>query len=243
MLRRIWFVAATVLIMLGTVTSAAYAQAGDVARGQELWSQKLCKNCHGANGEGAFAGPRAGDGKTADEWIAQVRSPRANMPHFTDVQVSDQEIRDMWQYIQTLPAPASFTPKQFELPANASEGQTLTAQKRCVACHGDFAQTLNFRFVNQKRTTIDAATVIKQLRTPAQNMPAFSATQVTDEQAAQIAVFLQTRLDSLSAAGTPGTLPVSGGQHPNVWLPLALVLTGLIMLALGVSVHARTSAR
>ncbi|MFN8598570.1 MAG: c-type cytochrome [Anaerolineae bacterium] len=242
MLRKIWFVAASVMIMLGLVTSVAFAQAGDVARGKALWEQKLCKNCHGANGEGAYAGPRAGDGKSPDDWIKQVRTPRANMPHFNDVQVSDQEIRDMWEYMQTLPKPTSFTPKQFELPANASEGQTLTAQKRCVACHGDFTQTLKFRFVAQKRTTVDAATVIKQLRTPFKNMPSFSATQVSDEQAAQIAAFLQSQLNSLSAAGAPSTLPVSGAQHPNTSLPLTLVLAGLIMLVLGFAVRVRQQA-
>lgn len=240
MLRRVWFVLASVLILMGLVTSVAFAQVGDVARGKALWEQKLCKNCHGANGEGAYAGPRAGDGKTPDEWIAQVRTPRANMPHFNDVQVSDQEIRDMWQYMQSLPKPASFAPKQFELPANASTGQTLTAQKRCVACHGDFTGTLRFRFVAQNRTTVDAATVIKQLRTPFQSMPSFTAAQVTDEQAGQIAAFLQTQLNGLAAA--PTALPVSGGEHPNASLPLTLVLAGLVMLALGVSVRARQKA-
>jgi mono/diheme cytochrome c family protein len=235
------------MIMLGMVTSVALADAGDAARGQHLWQDvKLCKNCHGLNGEGAYAGPRAGDGKSLDAWIAQVRTPRANMPHFTDVQVSNQEIADMWEYMQTLSKPASFTPKQFPLSANASEGEKLVAQKRCVACHGDYSGTLKFRFVAKGRTTIDAATVIKQLRTPAQNMPAFSASQVTDEQAAQIAAYLQTRLDAVaSASGTaaaPNTLPATGDSQSASPLPLTLVLLGALMLGVGVLSKSKRAA-
>ena len=144
----------------------------------------------------------------------------------------------MWTYLQTLPKPTSFAPTQYPLSANASEGEKLVAQKRCVACHGDFSGTLKFRFVSKGRTTVDAAAVIKQLRTPAQNMPIFSASQVTDEQAAQIAAYLQTRLDAVSAAGTtaaaPSTLPVSGGSPSASPLPWILVVVGVLMLGAGV---------
>ena len=238
MLRKAWYAAAVVMIMLGMMTGVASADVGDAARGKALWEAKLCKNCHGANGEGAYAGPRDGDGLSADQWLTQVRTPRANMPAFNDVQVSNQEVADMWTYMQTLPKPTSFTPKQFPLSANASEGEKLVAQKRCVACHGDFSGTLKFRFVTPGRTTIDTATVLKQLRTPAQNMPVFSATQVTDEQAAQIAEYLQTRLNSVAAAGTtaaaPNTLPVSGGEQAASSVPLLLVVIGVAMLGAGV---------
>ena len=238
MFRRLWFAFASVLIMLGLITGVAFAQAGDVERGKKLWTEvKLCKNCHGANGEGFYAGPRAGDGKSLAAWITQVRTPRANMPHFNDAQVSDQEIADMWEYMQTLTKPASFTPKQYELQANASEGQKLMAQKRCVACHGDFAQMLKFRFVAQNRTVIDAAMVIKQLRTPAKNMPSFSAAQVSDEQAAQIAAFLQTQLNTVSAA--PTTLPVSGGEQSASPWPIVMIIVGLVMLGVGALPSAR----
>lgn len=255
MLRKAWYVIGVVMIMLGLMTSVASADAGDAARGQHLWQDvKLCKNCHGLNGEGAYAGPRAGDGKSADDWLKQVRSPRANMPHFSDVQVSDQEVADMWTYMQTLPKPAAFTPKQFPLSANASAGEKLVAEKRCVACHGDYSGTLKFRFVAQGRKTIDTATVLKQLRTPAQNMPMFSATQVTDEQAAQIAAYLQTRLDAVAAgsatsttaasgtAAAPNTLPVSGGEQPATPMPLVLVLIGVAMLGAGVLSKSKRAA-
>src|SRR5512134_2381397 len=123
MFRKIWFSLAVALILAGLVSGAVLAQTtGDATRGQQIWQQANCKNCHGANGEGAFAAPRAGDGKTAEEWIKQVRTPRANMPTFSEAQISDQAIADMQTYMQTLIAPASFAPTQFPLPANAHPG-------------------------------------------------------------------------------------------------------------------------
>jgi mono/diheme cytochrome c family protein len=234
MFRKVWFTAASLVILLGLVTGVAFAQAGDIDHGKQLWAQKLCKSCHGPNGEGLYAGPRAGDGKSLEAWIAQVRTPRANMPHFNDVQVSDQEIADIWQYMQSLSAPASFKPVTYTPGPHDSAGLVLVNQERCVACHGDYTQTLKFRFVAQNRTVIDAATVIKQLRTPAQNMPSFSATQVSDEQAAQIAAYLQARLDEVRAgSAAPTTLPVSGGAQPISPWPIMLIVVGVAMLGVG----------
>jgi mono/diheme cytochrome c family protein len=201
-----------------------------------VWQQANCKNCHGASGEGAFAAPRAGDGKTAEEWIKQVRTPRANMPAFAEAQVSDQAIADMQAYMQTLTKPASFAPQQFPLPANAHSGLTLMAQKRCVACHGDGVQFVQMRFVSQGREVTTEA-VIKQLRTPAEFMPMFSVTQVTDEQAGQIADYLK----SLTTA-TPATLPKSGGESSVSGWSILMLLSGLAMLLVGAFTQVRRNA-
>lgn len=228
MFRKIWFSLAVALILAGLVSGAVLAQTtGDATRGQQIWQQAGCKNCHGANGEGALAAPRAGDGKTVEEWIKQVRTPRANMPAFSEAQISDQAIADMQAYMQTLSAPASFSPTQFPVPANAHPGLTLMAQKRCVACHGDGAQFVQMRFVSQGRT-VTADAVIKQLRTPAQFMPMFNATQVSDEQAGQIADYLK----SLTATA-PAALPKAGGELPVTGWSIFLLLAGVAMLLIG----------
>lgn len=242
MLRKLWAVTGVALLLAGLLTGTAFAQAGDVNRGRELWETKLCKNCHGTAGEGAFAGPRAGDGKSPEEWIAQVRNPRFAMPAFTDAQVSDQEIRDMWQYQQSLPAPTSFALKTFDTGSNPHPGLVLAAQKRCVACHGDFAQTIQFRFVNNQRT-VETAAVIKQLRTPAQLMPHFSEAQVSDAEAGEIAAYLQTVAASLGAAQVPSTLPVSGGDQNTIpAVSLALIIAGAAMLGSGLLMRLRRQA-
>jgi ubiquinol-cytochrome c reductase cytochrome c subunit len=237
MFRKVWFATAVALVLLGLLSGAVFAQTtGDATQGQQTWQQTGCKSCHGANGEGAFAGPRAGDGKTVEEWIKQVRTPRANMPTFGEAQISDQAIADMHAYMQTLTAPASFAPKQFPLPADAHPGLAVMAQKRCVACHGDGKQFVQVRFVSQGREVTTEA-VIKQLRTPAQFMPMFSATQVSDEQAAQVADYLK----SLTVAA-PTTLPKSGGELPVSAWAIIMLLAGLTMLLVGVLTLIRRKA-
>jgi LPXTG-motif cell wall-anchored protein len=240
MFRKMWFATAVALVLLGVISGAVFAQTtGDAARGQQVWQEANCKNCHGANGEGAFAGPRAGDGKSAEDWIKQVRTPRANMPAYDEVHLSDQAIADMQAYMQTLSAPASFAPTQFPVPATASPGLTLMAQKRCVACHGDGVKFVQFAFVSQNRAVTSEA-VIKQLRTPAKNMPMFSTAQVSDEQAGQIADYLNSLAAAAPAA--PTTLPKAGAeQSMSVW-SIVMLVTGFVMLLVGAVTLARRKA-
>ena len=204
-MKKALFVVGVLVLMLFVFANGASAQApGDPVKGKTLWDQGTCKNCHGANGEGKYAGVRAGDTRVAADWIKQVRTPRANMPAFAAAQVSDQDLTDMLAYMKTLTAPTgTFTAVTYTAQPNDPPGKVLMTQKRCWGCHGDnpiggvLAQG---RFVNQGRAP-SAEIVIKQLRTPAQRMPSFSATQVTDAEAAQIADYLK----SLAATLTPAT--------------------------------------
>jgi len=176
---------------------------GDAANGKQFWAQRNCKGCHGDNGEGKFAGPRAGDGRSAADWIKQVRTPRANMPAYSTAQISDTVITDMNAYMQTLPKPASLTPMTTTVTASDPAGLQLMAEKRCYACHGNGQGLVKARFVDQNRE-ITTEVLLKQLRTPARFMPSYSATQVTDAQAAQIADYMKTLAAAIKAS-TPVT--------------------------------------
>jgi mono/diheme cytochrome c family protein len=209
----------------------AFAQGGgDPVKGKAAWEAKNCKNCHGANGEGNYAGVRAGDGKTAADWIKQVRTPRQNMPAYSAAQVSDQELTDMVAYMQTLTKPASFTPKTYTAAAGDAPGFALLNQKRCVACHGNAAAFVKSRFTDKGRT-VTAADVIKQLRTPAQGMPAYSATQVSDAEAGQIADFLKSLAAAPAAPAAPVALPTAGGEASS--LPFVVVALGVAAVGIG----------
>lgn len=183
-----------VLFALMVVLAAGLAVAqitGDPAAGQEAWSNTNCKNCHGDAGEGKYAGPRAGDGKTVEEWITQVRTPRSRMPAYSEKQISDQMLANMNAYMQTLSKPESFSPIRYEAQPDDSAGKVLFNDKRCVACHGDGVGFVQRRFVaNGVEVTADG--VISQLRAPAEWMPMYSAGQVSDEEAGQIAEYLQS---------------------------------------------------
>jgi mono/diheme cytochrome c family protein len=213
---------------LALIASVAWAQ-GDVDKGKELWASHNCKSCHGANGEGQYAGPRAGDGKTAEEWVTQVRTPRNRMPSFRPEQISDADITDMWAYMQTLEKPASFERVTYTPQADDPPGKLHMANSNCIACHGNFGEGLvQNAFVNQGRD-VTADVVMTQLRTPRNRMPSFSATQVSDEQAGQIGEFLASVSDRLKAL-----MPVSGGSPP--WrTPAGLIsIGGLILIGVGV---------
>jgi mono/diheme cytochrome c family protein len=170
------------------------------------------------------------------------------MPAYSATQVADQDVADMLAYMKTLKAPASFTAVTFTPQASDPPGKVLYNQKECVACHGgaDPSNFLKTRFTDKGRT-LAAADVIKQLRTPAANMPMFSATQVTDADAGQIADWFNTLLKAAAAApaattttAAPAALPKSGDQ-----LPIGLIVVvglGLVATGIGVRYVARRSA-
>ncbi len=187
-MRKTLTIVVTLIGLLGLTAVVAYAQ--DPDNGKLLWEENLCQNCHGEAGAGMWAGPLAGSDKTAEEWIAQVRSPRNRMPHFSAEKISDQMIIDMWAYLTSLTRPESFTPADAGLPADAPAGQQLLVEKRCVACHGTTGPMRGFEARGETPT---AEAVITQLRTPRENMPMFTVEQVSDEEAGLIAEFMATQ--------------------------------------------------
>jgi mono/diheme cytochrome c family protein len=190
------------ILFVALVATASAEPLADAAAGKATWEKSLCARCHGANGEGKFAGPRAGDTRTAAQWITQVRTPRANMPMFTEKQYSDSDITDMNEYMKTLPAVSGFTPPASTAKPGDPPGKALIFQKRCIACHGENGPVGYFTSTDRIPTT-DA--VIKQLRTPKNHMPTFSDKQVSESEAAQIADFL-----AAEAKAAPAPLPKSG---------------------------------
>jgi len=239
MLKRVLLVTALPLLLIVLMAATVAAQGtGDPAKGKTAWAQANCKSCHGDNGEGKYAGVRAGDGKTAADWIKQVRTPRANMPAYTAAQISDTLLTDMWAYMQTLPKPASFTPVSTTVAATDLPGRQVMVDKRCVACHGNVQAFVKARFVDQNREPT-ADLVVKQLRTPARLMPTFSTTQVTDAQATLIAEYFKSQVAAVKAATavtttTPVT-PTAAPKPATAAAPAALPKTGgaLSVLALG----------
>lgn len=200
-----------VALVLTLVAGLALAQVvGDSAKGEEIWGQTGCKNCHGDAGEGKYARPLAGTGKSAEDWITQVRTPRRRMPAFSAEQVSNQAIADMQAFMQTLTGPDSFSSISYVAEPDDPMGKVLFHDKRCIACHGDPAGFVGNRFTEKGREVTSEA-VIKQLRTPAKWMPMFSAAQVSDDEAAQIADFLK----SLGMA--PEAAPAAAGQAFELW--------------------------
>ena len=140
-MRRLFVLIPAILVFLSLTTSVALAQ--DPANGKTVWEQQVwqCSRCHGPQGEGLYAPPLSDSTLTADEWITQVRTPRRFMPHFSEAQVSDQQIRDIQAYITSLPDPTGDFQRKDPGIAATHPGQDLMVQKNCVACHEDVVST------------------------------------------------------------------------------------------------------
>lgn len=186
--------------MLGLTTSVAFAQ--DPDSGQTAWENNLCQRCHGEMGEGAWAAPLAGDDQlSADEWIEQVRTAGSRMPSFSEEQISDEMIRDIYAYLTSLDFPDQVNRASVDLGDDPHPGQELIVEKRCVACHTATGPISPF---NNRGEMPTVEAVLAQLRNPRNMMPTFNEDKVSDEEAGLIAEFLATQfLPQLQAVPSP----------------------------------------
>jgi mono/diheme cytochrome c family protein len=83
----------------------------DPTIGQQLWSEKPCMSCHGANAEGNVGPKLAGTGLSFDQVLLRVRTGAPPMPAFTENEISDLEVRHIYAWLQSLGQPAH-TPTQ-----------------------------------------------------------------------------------------------------------------------------------
>jgi len=85
------------------------APAGNVEAGRQLFVRKGCFQCHGREGQGApITGPRLGPNPLAlAAFVRAVRTPRAQMPPYTEKLVSDAELGDMRAFLDSRPRPTS----------------------------------------------------------------------------------------------------------------------------------------
>ena len=74
----------------------------DLAHGKDLFFANGCNVCHGETGEGLI-GPRIADTNlTISQVVDQYRNPRENMPAFTADVISDEDVFDIFSWLQTL---------------------------------------------------------------------------------------------------------------------------------------------
>jgi mono/diheme cytochrome c family protein len=89
------------------LTAVAQTKTGDSSNGKRLFMRNGCYQCHGTVGQGGLAGPRLAQTKlTLPAFTSYVRNPRpSNMPPYRTKVMTDQELSDVYAYVQSVPPP------------------------------------------------------------------------------------------------------------------------------------------
>jgi len=134
----------------------------DPAIGLQVWQQKPCRSCHGANAEGGIGPKLAGTGLSFDQVLLRVRTGAAPMPAYTEDQVSDFELRHIYAWLRSLapPTPTPIAAPAFPTGALTAMWQHVNDMK--VQC--DFAKDLPER---QAADDAGQLAILKQYATEA----------------------------------------------------------------------------
>jgi ubiquinol-cytochrome c reductase cytochrome c subunit len=80
---------------------------GNAEKGKLLFNKNGCYECHGREGQGSsMTGPRIAPNPPPFEVISgYVRKPAGEMPPYTAKVISDQELADIYAFLQSRPRP------------------------------------------------------------------------------------------------------------------------------------------
>ena len=81
--------------------------AANTANGKRLFEVKACYECHGWRGQGGLAGARLAQTKLNLQGFRNIlrNPPPSNMPSYRAAVLTDQEVADLFAYIQSFPVP------------------------------------------------------------------------------------------------------------------------------------------
>jgi mono/diheme cytochrome c family protein len=83
------------------------APKGDPANGKKVYLADVCYFCHGRAGQGgAYNGPAPVLAKTEmpfEGFKGQLRQPAQDMPAYSEAVMSEQQIADIYAFLQSLP--------------------------------------------------------------------------------------------------------------------------------------------
>lgn len=217
---RSWAVVIVACAALGVWWQARAADAqetqpaGDVELGAQLYAQH-CAQCHASDGSGAVVGntgrraPALGHDENPDVTAAYIdlvmrtgRMPPAANPF-------DNQPRDVLFDEAEREAIVAYSVEQFDLPTDIPEvpegdpgrGQDVYAAN-CAACHGSTGAggVAGAGAWTPAVEQYDAVTLAEAIRVGPFQMPAFGPEQITDQEAGDVAAFLE---EVHSESGTP----------------------------------------
>ena len=120
--------------------------AGDASAGAAVYARKLCRMCHGEEGEGGYGPDIAGGrGLTFAQFQRAIWKPgigtglvyNGNMPFYSKRQVSEQQMANLFAFVKSLePVSEPGSWHWMPAPASASPGQRHYIQGYgCGQCH------------------------------------------------------------------------------------------------------------
>jgi len=85
---------------------AAAAPRGRVENGAALYKKVGCYQCHSQEGQGGLSGPRIAPDPIPFQRFAQyIRNPTGEMPPYTARVLTDQDLADIYAFVQSRPRP------------------------------------------------------------------------------------------------------------------------------------------
>jgi ubiquinol-cytochrome c reductase cytochrome c subunit len=100
----------TLFLLLSLFFQAASpAPRGNAENGKVLFAKIGCYQCHGREGQGATAtGPRLNQNPiTYARFVSYIRKPSGEMPPYTAKVVTDQQMADIYAFLQSLSKPST----------------------------------------------------------------------------------------------------------------------------------------
>jgi len=96
-------------------SKSADGASGNAENGKRLFTRYGCYECHGREGQGSsMTGPRLAPNPIPFEVFAPyVRKPLREMPPYTAKVVSDQDLADIYAFLQSRPHPPAARPSSF----------------------------------------------------------------------------------------------------------------------------------
>jgi ubiquinol-cytochrome c reductase cytochrome c subunit len=86
--------------------TAPSAPAGKVENGGVLYKKIGCYQCHGGEGQGGLSGPRIGPALFPYARFSDyIRKPTGDMPPYSAKVLTDQEIADIYAWVNARPRP------------------------------------------------------------------------------------------------------------------------------------------
>jgi mono/diheme cytochrome c family protein len=93
------------LLLLFTLASAMAAQTPSAQNGKKIFDSYGCYQCHDHDGHGGAGARLAPNPIPFAAFSKYVRQPTGEMPPYTKKVVTDQELADIYAWLQSIPQP------------------------------------------------------------------------------------------------------------------------------------------